>query len=114
MTLYRAFMEANSWILRVFPNFRQGVLPGGHVNDHRSVLQRAIEALCTPLPLDRIDTVLMETMRRIWARRYPEYDDKTRDRIFRCSKQESRAYAGDFQERILSMYAKKLEQFGIE
>jgi hypothetical protein len=114
MALFRAFMGANSWVTQVFPNFREGILSGVQVNNRRSRLQRVIEALCAPLPLERVDTLLMDSMRRIWARRYPEHDERTRNRIFRCSKQESCAYAGDFQEKVLSMYAKKLEQFGID
>ena len=113
MALYDMFMNSNMWIREFFPQYQQGVLPSVRTNNRRSVVQRLIEALFRLLPLDRIDTLLMENMQRVWERRYPQYDGTVRDRIFRSTKQESRAYGGNFQEKILSMYARKLEEFGV-
>jgi hypothetical protein len=68
----------------------------------------------TPLPLDRIDTFLMKEMQEIWVQRYPLHDAATRFRIFKCTREESRAYGGDFHDRVLSRYDGKLKAFGLQ
>ncbi len=76
-------------------------------------MQRLLEAPFRLLDCDRLDDRLMETMRRIWAKRYPQYDDATRNRIFRSTKHESRAYGGDFEHRVLALYEERLRQYGV-
>jgi hypothetical protein len=111
--LYGSFLAANFWIRQFLPNFREGILPSQRPNNRRSLMQWLVEFLLLPFPLDRIDTTLMESMRRVWARRYPGPDAKTHDQMFRSTRQESRAYVGNFQERILLLYAERLHQFGV-
>ena len=108
--LFTKFMEANEWIREYFPNYDRAMVTP---DNHSTHLQRFAELLLAVLPLDRIDTFLMKEMEGIWARRYPRYDAATRLRIFRCTKKESRAYGGDFHDRVLSTYARKLREFGV-
>ncbi len=111
--LHEAFLSANSWIRQLMPNFRAGVLPAQRPNNRRSLLQRLLEFLLLPFPLDRLDASLMETMRRVWERRYPDPDTAQHEQMFRSTRQESRAYVGNFQERVLRLYAEKLQQYGL-
>jgi hypothetical protein len=111
--LYEAFLAANPWVWQLLPNFRQGVLSTQRPNNRRSLMQWLVEFLLLPFPLERFDTALMEAMRRVWSRRYPGPDAKTHDQMFRSTPQESRAYVGNFQERILLLYAERLQQFGV-
>lgn len=112
--LFIKFMAANAWIRKFFPNFNQGKLPMRAPDNRESHLQRIFERLLTSLPLDRIDTLLMNKMEQVWAQRYPQHDPSTRMKIFKCTKQESRAYGGDFHDKILTMYDRKLREFHIE
>lgn len=112
--LFDKFMEANAWILCFFPNFRRDKLPMIATDNRPSHLQKLVERLLTHLPLDRIDTLLMLKMEQVWAQRYPKYDAATRARILRCTKQESRAYGGDFHDRVLRLYSRKLREFGLQ
>lgn len=107
------YLENNNWITRFFPNFdiRQFSLP--KVNNRASLLQKFLEAPFSLIPADRLDTYLLKNMRTVWAKRYPQYDDRTRERIFRCTKYESRAYAGNFEEKILALYDQRLREFGV-
>jgi hypothetical protein len=112
--LFVEYLRQNNWIRSFFPNFTTGHLPLPRANDRRSIVQRALEALIDLLPADRLDMYLLDRMRKIWKFRYPELDDSTRERIFRSTRRESRAYAGDYQDRILNLYHDKLREFGIE
>ena len=111
--LFGRYMTANRWIRKYFPNFSVTHLAMQQVNNRRSVLQRVAEVLMLVLPLSRIDEFLRQTMEKVWARRYPRVDAETRKRILRCTHYESRAYVGDFEERILAEYRERLRQFGL-
>ncbi len=110
---FRTYLEANSWISHYFPNFDLDLLPAVTPNNRRSVLQRIAEALLTLLHLDALDGSLLRAMRRVWRKRYPQYDEATRERMFRSTPQESRAYGGDFEDKILALYEQKLREYGI-
>jgi hypothetical protein len=108
-TVYREFMEANAWIQDFFPNFDPSLLPQSRARagEDGSTFQRIFELLLEILPLNRIDTFLLRSMEQVWKRRYPELDEMTRCRSFRSTKNESRTYPGDYQDRVLSWYAQR-------
>ena len=110
--LFAAYLEANAWVRDFFPNFDVADLTLPASNDRVSILQRILEFPLQVLPLDRIDTALLRAMERVWARRYPQFDPDTRAKIFRCTKSESRAYVGNFQEKILALYDARLRDHG--
>ena len=111
--VYRAYMEANGWVLHFFPNFSPASLFQPPVDDRPSAFQRLLEIPFRFLPADALDRRLMELMRGVWSRRYPHLDEATRARIFRCTREESCAYAGNFEEKILDRYRSGLLAHGI-
>jgi hypothetical protein len=111
--MFFGYLDANSWVKRFFPNFEPGALFHQKANNRRSLLQRICELPFALLPADALDTLLMERMRKIWSRRYPQFDAATRERLFRSTKNESRAYVGDFEVKILAQYEERLRQHGI-
>jgi hypothetical protein len=113
MPLFLEYLHSNNWIKKYFPNFDINFMSLPRVNDRSSVLQKILERLLQPFPLDTLDSYLLEKMRKIWGSRYPEYDEVTRNKIFRCTKYESRAYVGNFEEKILALYFQRLREFGI-
>ena len=112
--LFHRYLEANSWIREYFPNFSLADVDLPRVCNRRSHAQKVLEFPFRFIPAGRLDSYLLRVMERTWARRYPVYDEATRKRIFRCTKSESRAYAGNFQEKILALYARRLKEFGVE
>ena len=111
--LFAEYLSANAWITEFFPNFQPDASFFPRTNNRRSLLQRLLEVLSLPFPLDRLDDYLLHRMRAVWAKRYPEYDEETRDRIFRSTKHESRAYGGNFEDKVLTLYEQKLRDFGV-
>ena len=111
--LFRRYMAANRWIRSFFPGFTFTLNGPARVSNRRSVLQRLFEAPFRLVDADRLDDMLMGVMQRVWARRYPQYDEAARNRIFRSTKSESRAYCGDFESRILTLYEERLREFGV-
>ncbi|HXX64388.1 MAG TPA: hypothetical protein VEO56_11395, partial [Bacteroidota bacterium] len=102
------FMDANRWIKSFFPNFEPPAESEILSNNRQSLVQRAIETALGTLPLDALDTFLMRLMHRVWRDRYPQVDAAVREKIFLCTKCESRAYVGNFQGKILASYGQKL------
>jgi hypothetical protein len=111
-SVFSEYLRANDWIGSFFPNFDVRFLPRIPFNDRPSSLQRLMERTLSLLPLDRIDSRLQEWMKNVWARRYPDIDPHLRDEIFRSTRNESRAYVGNFQKNILDLYEQKLSRFG--
>jgi hypothetical protein len=111
--LFERYIEANGWIREYFPNFDPAVLWFPPSTERRSVLQRIAEIPFSLLPARRIDDRIMRAMERYWTKRYPQFDGDTRARIFRCAPGESRAYAGNYQGKILAAYGEKLREFGV-
>ena len=111
-SVFSEYLRANDWIGSFFPNFDLRFLPRISVNDRGSSLQGWMERILSLLPLDRIDSRLQEWMKNVWARRYPDIEPHLRDEIFRSTRNESRAYVGNFQKRILDLYEQKLTRCG--
>jgi hypothetical protein len=112
-TLFFKYLGANKWINDFFPNFAIEHMFLPKASDRTSFLQKVLEWPFSLLDANRLDDLLMQKMESIWAKRYPHIDDETRRRIFRCTKNESRAYVGDFERKILALYEYKLKEFGV-
>jgi hypothetical protein len=112
--LFTRYRRANAWIREYFPNFADENTGAPPVCNRGSLIQKLLEYPFRFIPAGRLDSYLLAMMERTWARRYPEFDEETRNRIFRCTKNESRAYAGNFQDKILAVYAQRLREFGVE
>ena len=111
--LHHFFLEANCWIKEYFPNL-EWTRNGSSLNgSHFRLLQSLLELPFRAKWADRIDERLMETMKKIWKIRYPKLTNEQRDRMFRCRASESRAHGGNFEEKILTAYAGRLEQWGL-
>ena len=111
--LFFQYLHANDWINKFFPNFDISSLSLPRVDEKPSLIQRFLELPFSFLPSDRIDRYFLRKMKVIWAKRYPEFDEETRNRIFRSTRDESRAYVGNFQDKILAIYDQKLRKFGV-
>ncbi len=109
--LLRVYLRANAWVWSYFPNFD----PDGpaHITAtmKSSMVQRGMERLFAYVDADALDDRLMRAMRLVWKRRYPDMDDDTRERILRSTKKESRAYLGDFEQKILEAYRNNLREY---
>ncbi len=112
-TLFLQYLNENMWIKRFFPNFDIGLIPLPRSNERTSFIQKILEFPFRFIPADKLDEYLMKKMEAVWARRYPEFDEETRSKIFRCTRHESRAYVGNFQEKVLALYSQRLREFGV-
>ena len=108
--LYLKYMNANAWIRSFFPNYRIFAVHDVTLRDRKSFLQSLLELPFRARWAARLERALLEFMKRTWKSRYPHYDDATRERIFRSSGSESRAYVGNFSDKVLSIYRSKLEE----
>ncbi|MEW6512103.1 MAG: hypothetical protein AB1428_14225 [Bacteroidota bacterium] len=111
--MFEAYLEANGWITDFFPNFDASLLNAPPANNRHSIFQRLTERVLELFPLDRIDSSLLRMMESVWATRYPQFDAETRASIFRSTKTESRAYAGNVQGAILNRYENALRSYGV-
>jgi hypothetical protein len=112
--LFLQYMEANRWVNSFFPNFDVSQLELGTVNDRRSIIQQVLELPFSLFDASRLDEFLMHRTSQVWEKRYPIFDHDTRTKIFKCTRDESRAFAGNFEEKILALYHQRLKAFAIE
>ncbi|MBI1803502.1 MAG: nucleotidyltransferase domain-containing protein [Ignavibacteriae bacterium] len=112
-TLFLKFMNANNWIHEYFPNYRLFAFSIDDANSRSSFLQKLSELSFRGGWAGTLDRSLMNTMKRVWRKRYPHYDDSTRESIFHSTAYESRAFVGNFSNKILDLYAEKLRQHGM-
>ena len=112
--LHREYLQENRWIRDFFPNFDPAVLARPRVSERGSLLQRLLELPFSLIPSDRLDQFLMQRMQKVWATRYPGFDQQTRHRIFRSTRGESRAYVGNYQDRVIELYRKRLHDYGLD
>lgn len=112
-SLFRSYLEANGWIAEYFPNLRHSSLPSIRADSRGSIMQKLFELLFGILPLDRLETYLLEMMKRYWAQSYPQYDAEMRNRVFRSTRGESRAFVSNCQNDVLCRYQQQLKDFGI-
>lgn len=111
--MFFAYLKANEWIKTFFPNFDLRYLALPRCSNRISYLQRVLESPFRVFDASKLDVILMRMMERVWARRYPEFEERIRKRIFRCTRGESRAYVGNFQETILALYDARLQAYGL-
>lgn len=111
--MFHRYISANRWVMEYFPNWNIEKNMTVSPRERQSILQRLLEFPFRFLPSDSIDTYLLNQMKRIWAQRYPEFDEDTRQRILRCTKGESRTYVGNFQHKILALYHQRLAAFRV-
>lgn len=112
-SLFYQLLQANSWIKDFFPNFECS--GNGHACNgaDRSAIRTLLEMPFRGKWAGGLDERLMEFMRKVWKRRYPELTVEERDTIFRCRPYESRAHPGNFEEKVLAAYEQRLRKFGI-
>ena len=106
--LYMRYMNANRWIKIYFPNFTAFAFGLKRTNNRPSIIQPFIEYLFRGSRADRLENRLMTMMKGVWQKRYPQYDQEARERLFRCSPHESRAYVGNFADKVLNRYSDRL------
>jgi len=111
--LFDQYLSHNRWIQGFFPNFDITRLSMPTTNNRRSWVQQLLELPFRILPCDRLDEYILQKMTLLWKKRYPDFDDETREKIFRSTRHESRAYVGNYQQKILYLYHQKLREYCI-
>ncbi len=111
--LFLKYMNDNSWIKRYFPNYALNEFVNYSSDKYSGIIQSACEILIPNRVADSFDVYLKNKMISIWKTRYPELSEEARDRIFLSTDDESRAFVGNFSDKILSMYQAKLHQHGL-
>ena len=112
-TSYRDYIRANGWIRSFFPNWTMEIPLGSDAMQPQNHLQKMIEGLLPEHIGDRLDAWLMARWRALWSRRYPDISEEERRHKFRSDVSLSTAYGNDFQQKVLSQYAYRLQHYGI-
>jgi len=111
--MFQRYMAANRWVMEYFPNWNIAQDTADSLYERPGIVQRLLEFPFRFLPADTIDTYLLRKTKQLWEKRYPEFDEETRNRVLRCTKKESRAYIGNFQDRILGLYQQRLQAYEV-
>jgi hypothetical protein len=107
--LFLKYLNANGWIKNYFPNYSPHDLTHEWPH-HRSIIQRCFEFPFVGGWVDSLDNAILIRMKTFWLKKYPQFASETFEKIFRCTRSESRAYAGNYAGRILDSYQSKLKE----
>ncbi|MBS4027657.1 MAG: hypothetical protein KGZ58_03375 [Ignavibacteriales bacterium] len=111
--LFKEYFTANDWIKEFFPNFSLARLNVQKMKDRKSKLQRLGELFFQGNWTTTFDSWLMRRTEHLWKSRYPQFDEETRNRIFKCKSYESRAFVLNFEDKVLQRYEQVLKQQNI-
>jgi len=109
LALFLRYLNANAWVKEYFPGYSVFGLGAEEGNNRQSLLQRLLEFPFTGAWATALDLRLMRLMERVWKRRYPSLDERTRAAILRTTPHESRSYIGNFSEKVMAAYREKLD-----
>ncbi len=107
--LFLKYINRNGWIKKYFPNYSVFGLTVEPKFETSGLLQKLFEVFLRGEWLDKLDLYLMEKMKDIWQKRYNMEDSFKHERLFRCTPDESRAFIGNFSEKIEREYEEKLK-----
>jgi hypothetical protein len=107
--LFLKYINANGWIKKYFPNYSVFGLTYEPKFETPGLLQKVFEFFLQGEWLDKLDLYLMEKMKTIWQKRYDSFDRLQHERLFRCTPNESRAFIGNFSDKIEKEYEEKLQ-----
>lgn len=111
--LFLKYMNANNWIKAYFPNYAISSLTRIRPRPALNLFQKLFELPFAGSWVNTLERRLMIFMQDLWKKRYPHYDAQTREKIFRSSNNESRAFIGNFSEKVLSLYQAKLKEHNL-
>jgi hypothetical protein len=108
--LFLLYMNANRWIKEYFPNYSVSSFVTIRARQPFNIIQKFFEVFFIGRWAEQLDVKLMNVMKALWKKRYPQYDTQTQERIFRSNNKESRAFIGNFSDKVLSLYNAKLKE----
>ncbi len=111
--LFKQYINANNWLFNFFPSFSLSRMNIQKTNNRKSIVQKIWEKLFPEKFALKLDHWLMKRTENIWKSRYPEFDKETRDRIFKCQPNESRAFVRNFEKNFFERYNAALKKFNI-
>lgn len=109
--LHAEYLKANGWISEYFPN--RATVKTESQQRIQPLFRTFLEMLLPTRLADRVESSLMERWQRLWDHRYAHLAEADRKHRFRCLPGISTAYGEDFQQRVLSKYAYRLQRYGI-
>ncbi|MBI5214209.1 MAG: hypothetical protein HY960_00490 [Ignavibacteriae bacterium] len=107
--LFLKYINSNGWIKTYFPNYSVFGLTSEPTFETPGLLQKVFEFFLQGDWLDTFDLYLMDKMKRVWEKRYNMFENTIHERLFRCTPNESRAFIGNFSDRIEKEYEEKLK-----
>jgi hypothetical protein len=108
--LCRSVIETNRWAYHFFPNYTTNGEMSEHSSERCSRVQIVLEKLLAVFPLDRMDTAIMEYIRKKWRKRYPALSEAELRYRFRCTKHESTAFVREAKHEIMVRHSERLRQ----
>jgi len=109
-SLFAEYIKQNDWIKKYFPNYTLARLNVKKFKTRQSLIQKILELFFQNTLSSALDNWLMKKTEKIWKSRYPQFDEVTRNRIFKCKLYESRAFVLNFEDKVLHRYEVELKK----
>ncbi|HTH54902.1 MAG TPA: hypothetical protein VL728_02575 [Cyclobacteriaceae bacterium] len=108
-SVIREFRNQNQWVSRSLP---QVAFDANSINERNFYLKRFVEGLALFVPMDGLNTWLMNISRARWKRKYQtQYEETDFEIAFRCQEGVSKCHPRFFQKRALDLLENKIRAF---
>lgn len=107
---YNRFREANTWVRDHLPNFPMRGLEHIIEEEKRS-MKAIIEKILSGFFGEKLDNFFFRLTVKFWKKKFKHFDDITFDFRLRSRKNVSKHHPLGFQEKVLSSYAKNIQEF---
>jgi len=107
-SVYELFMSKNSWIRAEFPNFK---LRQNDFDAHPRSSKKLLEFFLNNRFGTMLDRLSFSVFTSFWKRKFSHFGKKRFELNFRSQKDVSKHHPSAFQEKVLSQYLIKIQEF---
>ncbi|PBQ32283.1 hypothetical protein CNR22_11035 [Sphingobacteriaceae bacterium] len=108
--LYKKLVDKNSWYKSRFPN-KTEALATTCTPMRKNFLKKSIETLLEVFGGNRLDNLLLGLTLKRWRKKYPELNSGDFELQFRTRKDVCKRHTHGFQNKVLTMWQEKMEEF---
>lgn len=108
--LIDSFYRSNEWVREYYKDFPQKELPH-EVKPEEGAAKKVMERLLTILGGNWLDLLAMKFTVWYWRRKYRNNKRNLLEKSFRLSRSEAKYHPGDFQNKVMEEFRKRLSSF---
>ncbi len=113
LNLLFKYWNENEWIKNFYPNFEHTKITFPNTIERQSLVQRVFEFILLNFILNYLEKYFFAKTKKYFGKKYSNLGSDIVSKIFKSTPFESRAFVGNFEDKVLSLYNQKLSEHNI-